>query len=78
MVLHKKLGPAQNILRQGIRPPKCFLSICSTELEKLRDIVMFIVCTINVIVNDIVKSFLASVLQKTKLSTFCHNGEKLV
>ena len=47
LVLHKKLGPAQNILGpikgQGIRPPKCFLSI--TKLEKLQDVVMFIVYT---------------------------------
>ena len=28
---------------QGIRPPKCFLNICITELEKLQDVVMFIV-----------------------------------
>ena len=47
LVLHKKLGPAQNIVGpikgQGIRPPKYFLSI--TKLEKLQDVVMFIVYT---------------------------------
>ena len=47
LVLHKKLGQAQNIVGpikgQGIRPPKCFLSI--TTLEKLQNVVMFIVYT---------------------------------
>ena len=40
LVLHKKLGPAQNILGpikgQGIRPPKCFLSITKLENKEYK------------------------------------------